>query len=403
MATSDAWVASPAPPGLPERGGLVVVIPMPPSYRGGTEEYAYQVVRHCADEIPVHVVTTTVRWKDGADVLAIGSASLERLAAREFLERPLLVGPRARAELKRVIARAGVVQLHMPFPWVERRVTRWARDSRIPSVLTYHMDAEFGADPARWTSRMVMGSYRGISARPALTNCSVVVSNSMGYARASPVLSKFLPKVRVIYQGIDADRLRPAPGESGGAIPARRDGVARVVFIGRLVSYKGLPDLVRAIDQLRRSGRAVELLIGGKGPMRESLDRLVGDLGMTDIVRFLGFVPDSAVGALYSSADVVACPSTSLLESTPITLQEAMAFGTPVVGSTLPCTEESIPDDGVRGRLVAPHDVPALATALAQLIDAGRPTVPGAARSWKDTAHDYVRLFEEVRRSPPAG
>lgn len=398
----SADASAPRVADLPERGGLVVVVPMPPSYRGGTEEYAYQVIRHCAEEIPVHVVTTNVRWKDGADVLSIGTASLERLSAREFLERPLLVGPRARTELKRVIARAGVVQLHMPFPWVERRVTKWARDAGIPSVLTYHMDAEFG-DPSRWTSRMVMGSYRGISALPALRNCRVVVSNSLGYARASPVLSRFLPKVKVIYQGIDPERLRPGPIGNGSAVPPRTPGVARVVFIGRLVGYKGLPELVRAIDGLRRAGRSVELLIGGKGPVRPDLDALVAQLGLGDAVRFLGFVPDGDVGRLYSEADVVACPSTSLLESTPITLQEAMAFGTPVVGSTLPGTEESIPNDGERGRLVPPHDVPALAAALGELIDAGRPRRPAESRSWSATAHDYVRLFEEVRRSPAAG
>lgn len=376
---------------------------MPPSYRGGTEEYAYQVVRHCADALPVHVVTTSVRWKDGADNLAIGSATLERLPAREFLERPLLVGPRARAELKRVVARAGVVQLHMPFPWVERRVTKWAHDAGVPSVLTYHMDAEFGSDPARLTSRFIMGSYRRLSALPALRNCRAVVSNSLGYARASPVLSRYLPKVRVIYQGIDLDRLKPTPQGGGATLPPRVPGVARVVFIGRLVGYKGLPDLVRAVDTLRRGGRPVELLIGGKGPMRSALDQLVAELGLAGVVRFLGFVPDSDVGRLYSEADVVACPSVSLLESTPITLQEAMAFGTPVVGTTLPGTEETVPNDGERGRLVPPRDVPALAQAIGSLVESGRPARPAAARSWADTAHDYVRLFEEVRQSAGAG
>ncbi len=388
--------------GVPERGSLVVIVPMPPSYRGGTEEYAYQVIRHCAERLPVHVVTTSVRWQEGADALAIGSASMERLDAREFLERPLLVGPKARAELLRVIRRAGVLQLHMPFPWVERRVTRWAEAAGVPSVLTYHMDAEFGSDPSRWTSRFVVGGYRRVSALPAIANCRAIVSNSLGYAKASPVLSRFLPKVRVIYQGIDLDRLAAGNGAAAGTLPARRPGSTRVVFIGRLVGYKGLPDLVLAVDRLRKGGRDVELLIGGKGPIRPALDEQVRQLGLGDAVRFLGFVPDAAVGPLYSDADVVACPSVSLLESTPITLQEAMAFGTPVVGTTLPGTEETVPNDGVHGRLVAPHSVEALAEAIAGLADAGRPPRPVRPRSWKETADDYVRLFEEVRGSSAA-
>ncbi len=386
----------------PERGGLVVIVPMPPSYRGGTEEYAYQVIRHCAERLPVHVVTTSVRWQDGAEALSIGRASLERLDAREFLERPLLVGPKARSALQRAIRRAGVVQLHMPFPWVERRVMRWAEAASVPTVLTYHMDAEFGSDPSRWTSRFVVASYRQVSALPAISRCRAIVSNSLGYAKASPVLSRFLPKVRVIYQGIDPDRLEASPPSGPGSLPPRTPGVTRVAFIGRLVGYKGLPDLVNAVARLRRQGRSVELLIGGKGPMRPELDALVAQLDLRDTVRFLGFVPDAEVGQLYADADVVACPSVSLLESTPITLQEAMAFGTPVVGTTLPGTEETVPDDGVYGRLVAPHDIGALAAAIAQLADAGRPPRPLQPRSWRETANDYVRLFEEVRGAPAA-
>ncbi len=144
------------------------------------------------------------------------------------------------------------------------------------------------------------------------------------------------------------------------------------------------------------SGRRVEFLIGGKGPQTDELKARAGTLGIQDQVRFLGFVPDGAVGRLYQDADVVVCPSVSLLESTPITLQEAMAFGTPVIGTTLPGTEESIPDDGVRGRLVAPQDPAALASALGALIDRGRPGSVTPAKAWAETAREYLQLFTEL-------
>jgi len=374
---------------------------MPPSYRGGTEEYAYQLVRSYAAGRPVHVVTTSVRWTGDAHALDIGAATLERIPGRELFERPVVFGPRAAGRLRAAIARSSVVQLHMPFPWVERRVTAWARRAGVPSVLTYHMDAEFG-DTASLRSRVVTGAYRAVSAEAALDRCTVVVSNSQGYARASPVLSRHLDKVRVIYQGIDVARMR-RPAEGAEAVPPRSDGVARVVFVGRLVGYKGLPDLLAAVASLGRRGRRAELLIGGRGPELGRLQALAGSLGLDGAVRFLGFVPDAAVGGLYASADVVACPSVSLLESTPITLQEAMAFGTPVVGTTLPGTEETVPDDGRRGRLVAPHDPEALGRALEELIDAGRPAGPAPGRSWDDTARDYLALFDELVRRPGAG
>jgi glycosyltransferase involved in cell wall biosynthesis len=376
---------------------------MPPSYRGGTEEYAYQLARSYSEVRPVRVVTTSARWTETGAALSIGTSSMVRIPAREILERPVLTGPGAWSQLKREVRAASVVQLHMPFPWVERQVTKWARAAGVPSVLTYHMDAEFGRNPQAASARFVSGAYRSISCLPALRNCDVAVSNSLGYAKASPVLSKFLPKVRVIYQGVDLERLRPTGPEGTDEVPPRTPGVARVLFIGRLVPYKGLLDVLEAVKRLTAAGRPVELLIGGKGPQTDELKARTAALGLADQVRFLGFVPDGAVGRLYRDSDVVVCPSISLLESTPITLQEAMTFGTPVIGTTLAGTEESIPNDGVRGRLVPPKDPAALAGALAELIDRGRPPSSTPARSWADTAHEYLALFDELEGRRRAG
>lgn len=391
-----------SPPASPESGLLTVIVPMPPTFRGGTEEYAYQLTRCYSEHRPVHIVTTSVRWSGGDAGLSIGASTLERLPAREMLERPVVIGPAAAAQLKRAIERASTVQLHMPFPWVERRVTSWARRAGVPVVLTYHMDAEFGRNPRSVSSRIVTSAYRRVSAHAALRACTRVVSNSLGYAKASPVLSRYLDKVSVIYQGVDLDRLRER-GPGAGSIPARTPGVPRIVFVGRLVGYKGIPDLLEATARLVAEGRRVELLIGGKGPQADALKAQARALGLESVARFLGFVPDGAVGPLYQEADVVVCPSISLLESTPITLQEAMAFGTPVIGTTLPGTEETVPNDGVHGRLVDPHDVAALAGAIRQLLDAGRPPANGHARTWNDTAADYLRLFDQLEgRGRPA-
>ncbi len=375
---------------------------MPPSYRGGTEEYAYQLVREYSAHRPVHVVTTTATAGTGKEALSIGSASLESVNAAEMLDRPVVRGGAAWAQLRRAVESASVVQLHMPFPRVERRVTRWARSAGVPVVLTYHMDAQFGSNPSGVFPRLVTWAYRAMSALPALADATAVVSNSLGYAKASPVLSRFLPKVRVVYQGVDIERLRTTTATSAGSVPPRVPGVARILFIGRIVPYKGLPDLLEATARLIRNGRKVELLIGGRGPQLAELTRQATALGLSDSVRFLGFVPDDAVGLLYASADVVACPSVSLLESTPITLQEAMAFGIPVVGTTLPGTEETVPNDGVRGRLVAPHDADALARALAEILDAGHRSEPTAPRTWADTAHEYLTLFDGLESTARA-
>src|SRR5580658_2288633 len=233
-------------PGAGSRRPITIIVPLPPSYRGGTEEYAYQLAEQFSRTRPVRVISTTARWNGGVDALSLGGASLDLVPAWDLFDRPVVHGRKAWATLRRAVAEAYVVQLHMPFPLVERRVTRWAKESGVPTVLTYHMDAVIGRDATRLLPRILIGAYRRFSAAPAIENAGVVASNSGGYARASPVLSRFLPKVRVMRKGVDLGRLRRSDPTVTASLPPRRPGVGRVVFVGRIVGYKGLPDLLAA-------------------------------------------------------------------------------------------------------------------------------------------------------------
>jgi glycosyltransferase involved in cell wall biosynthesis len=226
-----------------------------------------------------------------------------------------------------------------------------------------------------------------------------VISNSLGYAKASAVLSGHLNKVRVIAKGVDPDRLglgkgRPThlPSIPGiePADPSRR----RIVFVGRLVSYKGLPVLIDAVNRLVQEGPSVHLYIAGRGPEESHLKSRVKHVGLEGHVTFLGFVPDEEVGDLYRWADVVTCPSISMLESTPTTLEEAASLGTPVVGSDLPGASESIPSDGIHGLLVPPGDPSALADGIRRLLQVDHWS-PTRTRTWDDVAGEYLRVFAQ--------
>jgi glycosyltransferase involved in cell wall biosynthesis len=386
-------------------GAVVVVVPLPPSYRGGTEEYAYRVAVRVGRERPVRIVTTTVRWEDGGHALDVGGLPLEPVRAVEVFQRPLVVGPAARGAIRRSLEGAALVHLHMPFPFVERAVARWAETHAVPTVYTYHMDADFGSASRLPGAGLVTRAYRGTSARPALDRCSAVVSNSWGYAKASPVLSAYLPKVRVIAKGVDPARLGLTPGETStpprpsspsDLYPGAGSSTRRIAFVGRLVPYKGLPILIRAVAELARSGEDAALYIAGRGPQREELERLVSELDVRDRVRFLGFLPDERLGEFYRSADVVACPSVSLLESTATCLEEASACGVPILGSDLPGTSETVPNDGEHGVLVPPNDVRGVADGLRHLLRRPRPASRLPFRTWDDTARDYLSLYREL-------
>jgi glycosyltransferase involved in cell wall biosynthesis len=384
-------------------GSVAVVTPLPPTYRGGTEEYSYQLVRRFAEHRTVTALATTVRYTPALGSIDIGRARLELLPARETMQRPLLIGRAPRRKLRDAIAAASVVQLHMPFPMVEAPVVRWARQAGVPSVLTYHMDADLSGASSTPGAGLVTPAYRRLSAFPALAGCDVVVSNSRGYAEASPVLSRYLPKVRVIAKGADPDRLglgRPSARRRPSSVPADVKGPT-VAFVGRLVPYKGVSVLLEATYRLLRDGQPVTVLIAGRGPLLEELKAEATRQGLGEAVRFLGFVPDEEVGDLYRFADVVCCPSIGTLESSATALEEAAMCGTPVVGSDLPGASESIPHDGTRGLLVPPRDADALAHALRRLLGQERPTGTPPVRTWDDVAREYEALFDEFGARAP--
>jgi glycosyltransferase involved in cell wall biosynthesis len=384
-------------------GPLSIVVPLPPSYRGGTEEYAYRLAQRFATSHPVKVFTTDVRWKPEAPLLAVPDAVVHRFPAREFCERPLLLSLEARRRLWSEIRKSSALQLHMPFPFVEAPAVKAAHRAGVPAVLTYHMDADLAGARGGLFSSGITRVYRAVSAHPALRAADVVVSNSWGYARGSPVLSKYLAKVHVIHKGVDVARLglggpnstlRPRPR----AVPlaSAPEGRARLLFVGRLVPYKGLSILLDAMRILDDASEKVGLFIAGKGPQQVQLAARAKTLGLSDRVTFLGFVPDSELGPLYRFADVVVAPSIGSLESTATALEEAGMCGTPTVGSDLPGTSETVPNDGRGGLLVPPGDPVALARAILRMVGAGRPSAPTALRTWDDTAREYLSLFREL-------
>ncbi len=173
-------------------------------------------------------------------------------------------------------------------------------------------------------------------------------------------------KVVLAYHGVDTDRFRPAPHTGADAAPLR------VLAVGRLVAKKGYPVLLNALRQLADGGRTVTCRIAGGGPDRAALTALAGELGLDQVVTFVGACTHQEVAAEFARADVFVQASVVLSDGDrdgiPNALLEAMASGLPVVASAVSGIPEAV-DDGVSGLLVAPGDAAGLAGALARLRD----------------------------------
>jgi len=175
-------------------------------------------------------------------------------------------------------------------------------------------------------------------------------------------------KVRHIPNGVAFERFECGSLSPGSAQESSRRvlgyGAGQVLLgtASRLIPEKGVGVLLHAAAQLRRWGLAPEVLIAGDGPARRELEALSVRLGVSDKVRFLGFI-DDMVG-FYHAIDVFVLPSLS--EGMPVSLIEAMAAGIPVVAARTPGVEEAMAPG--TGRLAPPADPIGLAVCIRDAI-----------------------------------
>ncbi|MCI4371531.1 MAG: glycosyltransferase, partial [Thermoplasmata archaeon] len=357
---------------------ILTVIPLPPGPKGGIEDYVTCVVGGLRKQVEVDVVAPSDASTDSRGGPPPADASLHLIPARRMFRRLLPSGSRSRSGIESLVRGADVVNVHMPCPRLEAWAATASDQAGVPLIATYHMDAIY--DGGRTEARPGMSGYLlerlydSMSARPTLDRAKIIVTNSIQYAKESRLLPSFLGKVRSIHQGVDVTHTQTT--DHGARIRRELTGGrgALVTFLGRLVPYKGVRVLIEAAGFLKDD--PVTFAIAGRGPLEEELEDDVGRRGLRYRVRFLGFVEDKDVADLLAGSDLVVCPSISLAESTPIVLLEALACGTPIVGTRLGGSEETLPNDGVRGLLVPPRDAKALAAAIRTLI---------ARNSWNAT------------------
>ncbi|GAA2995757.1 glycosyltransferase [Actinokineospora diospyrosa] len=136
-----------------------------------------------------------------------------------------------------------------------------------------------------------------------------------------------------------------------------------VVFVGRLeIAQKGLDLLLTAFaEQAHRLPGG--LVLAGTGPDERRLRDMAGRLGISDRVRFAGWVSGAAKYRLFAGARVVAVPSR--FETFGMVALEAAACGSPVVAFDIECLREVVPESA--GVLVPAFDTTGYGRALAEL------------------------------------
>lgn len=184
----------------------------------------------------------------------------------------------------------------------------------------------------------------------------------------------------IIPNGVDLDRFSADPDPVEG----------RILMLGRLVPQKRPELALLAMAELTRLFPEVELHVAGDGELKPELEDLARQLGVDDVVKFLGIRSDIPDLLMKAHCFVL----TSRYEVCPTAVIEAMAAGVPVVAVASGGIEELV-EPGVSG-LLAPADPARLAAALHELL-----RDPSRARALGDESRRRARAL--YSREVPAG
>ena len=277
------------------------------------------------------------------------------------------------------------------------------RRDGTPHVFTYHGFAPIGVwRSAKQRIKMVdhrIGTFLGLRGG---VDRIIAVSH---FLRRELEKRYFVDpeKIHVIYNGVDLERFKPALDPS----PIRRRfGLANlrtVLYVGRLVPYKGAQFLLKAVPRILEAHPRTRFLIVGS-PRYDSpnIGRLLRNKKIRESLIFAGHVKDDDLPYYYTACEVFCFPS--LWEGFGLPPAEAQACAKPVVAFNH-CALPEVIADGKTGILVPPKDSGAVADAIVRLLDdedervrmgwEGRRRVEALFR-WDKAAEETVRVYERA-------
>ncbi|HID52894.1 MAG TPA: glycosyltransferase family 1 protein [Anaerolineae bacterium] len=209
-------------------------------------------------------------------------------------------------------------------------------------------------------------------------------------------------KIHVIHEA-PPTHIRPVTDPAALARIQRKYRLPRqfILYVGTIEPRKNLRRLVRAVGQLHQNGRHPHLILVGPNGwlMNGSLEKEIEQCGLTNYVRYLGYVPQADLAGIYSQATLFAFPS--LYEGFGLPPLEAMACGLPVLTSRASSMAEVCQSAAY---LVDPQDESDIAAGLDRLLT--QPTLRADLRqkglhrvqsfSWQRVAAETAVVYQKV-------
>ncbi len=257
-----------------------------------------------------------------------------------------------------------------------------------PKILVVHLNAadiDRGLGESRWTTFPgMLHRYEDVTLPRIDRIFTVNEAGARFYRERHPAIAD---RVTYLPTFVDPDAFAPYPEPVRRA--ARRallerigrpaDGDDRLVLsIGRLERQKDPLLLIEAFAIAAAGDARLRLVVVGEGGLRKDAERRARELGIADLVHWLGFQAHDAMRDLMNGADLFVL--SSAFEGMPITVLEALACGLPVVSTDVGGVA-TVVHDRQDGRLVAEREPAALAEAIGWVAERPRDAFLEACRA----------------------
>ena len=317
-------------------------------YNGGTESHLFTLTQELKKTFDIQILASNTKFRtsvekhEGVGVFRIASLG-------SFFSVPLSWS--MPFWLKKV--NAEILHFHLPNPL---------------SVISYFLSQPRGKIIVSYHSDIVKQRFLAFLFNPLLIKflkkAEAIIVTSDNLIKNSLILKQFRDKCRIIPHGIDVDRFQSDKNVLDKAEEIRQKyGTPLILFVGRLVYYKGLEYLLKAMQDIE-----ARLLVVGGGPLKNKLKRLAVRYGVSDKITWVGELRDEELVCYYYACDVFVLPSNIRSESFGIVQLEAFACGKPVVSTNLPTGVPFVNLHHQTGLIVPPSSSQALAYAINKLL-----------------------------------
>lgn len=256
-------------------------------------------------------------------------------------------------QYRRMSKEADVVQLHAPFPLAD--LALWLYGCKGKLVIWWHSDII--------RQKTVLKLLKPFL-HHTLKRADTIIVAAQGTMTSSEFLPDYARKCKVIPFGLDFGAYPKLEGSDYLKLKLRNRNSKALLFVGRLVYYKGLDYLIEAMKSVKNA----ELFVVGTGPLERELKAKAYHNGRLCNIHFLGNLPRKALLMAFSGCDIFVFPSCANSEAFGLTQVEAMYYGKPVINTNLPTGVPDVSIHGETGLTVPVGDAVALAEAINQLV-----------------------------------